>query len=75
MPKRGTRPDSLKGLIESALSYAKMERANFGGIGLVEPIVLRTPEEVDAFIKEQTRLYRQSWIIHPLEKALAKVSK
>ena len=69
------RTTSTKSLIETALSYARMEKASFGGVGSEGVIVLRTPEEIDAFVKERTRLYRNTWLIPPLERALAKVTK
>lgn len=49
-----------------------MEKAHFGDIGRVGPFPT-TEGEVTDFIKERTRIYRQSWIIGPLEEALSLV--
>jgi hypothetical protein len=67
-------PYSLKNSIKTALNHARMENASFGSVADGE-IVLRNKDEVDAFIKERTRLWRESWLIPPLERALAKVKK
>ena len=70
-----TRSNSYRALIESALRAARMENASFGPMPMTEPIVLGTPEEVDRFVKEAVRLYIDTWVCGPLERALAKVVK
>ena len=52
--------DRLKEVLEAST----MERADFDGCGDKE-------KTKTSFIKERTRLYRQSWLIQPLEKAIS----
>lgn len=56
--------------LTSALSHAKMESASFGGDTETVSVNGGEPQPLDAFIKERTRLYRQSWVIYPIERAL-----
>lgn len=48
--------------LKEAIRGAKMENAKFDNDG----------KDVSNFIRERTRLYRNSWIIAPLERILAK---
>lgn len=55
--------------IRNAIEHARMTRANFaesgrGGAAFV------TEREVTGFIIGRTRIYRESWIIEPLEQLL-----
>jgi hypothetical protein len=56
-------------LLEDALKSARMESAGFGGIHHPE-ITLHNRDEVDAFVKEQVRLYMRTWVAGPIEHAL-----
>ena len=61
--------------LEEALRVAKMERASFGS-DQDRLTIWSGPDHgqqhtVDAFIKERTRLYRQTWLIPQIEEALA----
>ena len=67
-------PDSLRGLILQALNASKMDRACFESF-LLESGLPKDESEVDEFIKKRTDLYRETWIIRPLEKALKKIDK
>ena len=61
--------------LEEALRYARMERATFGmpydtlqitsGLGRSDEHV-----KIDEFVKERTRLWRQTWLIPEIEAAL-----
>lgn len=62
----------LTQLLEKILEDAKMERAHFGHLTSKGPFPT-TEAEVTEFVKERTRIYRQSWIISPLEEALSLV--
>lgn len=63
--------DKLVLQLKQALRSAKMESANFEGMSSgIDP-----KENKTEFIKEETRLYRQSWIVHPLEKVLEQLIK
>lgn len=55
--------------VKEMLRIAKMENAGFG---FPEDIVTFHGREthIDEFIKEQTRLYRETWLIAPLERLL-----
>jgi hypothetical protein len=53
--------------IRAAIAAAKLERAEFGSV--------HKSEDVPAFIRERTRLYRESWIVGPLEIALEIIEK
>ena len=61
-------------MLEAALKSAKMKMAEFGHIHPKwEKDLLPYPtteEEVTAFIKQRTELYRKSWLIRPIESAL-----
>jgi hypothetical protein len=52
-------------LLEEALGSARMERAGF-----VKPGGYITDDEYTKEVVATTRLYRESWIIGPLEEAL-----
>lgn len=57
MPKRET--EALISELKEIARVAKMETANFGGMG--------GGSDPTDFIRERTRLWRNSWIISPLE--------
>jgi hypothetical protein len=56
-------------ILNRALVDARMERASFSRLHDKEPFPT-TEAEVTEFIKERTRIYRDSWIISPLEQAI-----
>jgi hypothetical protein len=56
-------------ILNKVLFDASMERANFSRIVDGSPFPT-TEDEVTGFIKERTRIYRESWIISPLEQAI-----
>lgn len=61
--------------LEQALSFAKMERASFGfptdRLTIGPGRDYGQQHTVDDFIKERTRLYRETWLIPQIEEALA----
>lgn len=59
--------DDLRVILQDALRSARMEDANFDDVGGVK-------KETE-YIKEKTRLYRQSWIISPIERVLDRLIK
>lgn len=58
-------------MLQKAIKAANMENASFGGSRDVISLNGGPPEPLDAFIKERTRLYRQSWIVAPLNTVMA----
>jgi hypothetical protein len=56
-------------LLNRALVDAHMERAAFSQLHPKGPFPT-SEAEVDKFIKDRTRLYRESWIIGPLKQAI-----
>ena len=66
-------PYSLRGLVKRALHAAKMADAEFSRN--YDSNLPKTEKEVTEFIKERTKVYRDSWIIKPLEAALLKLEK
>ena len=63
---------SVIALLEAALASSRLELAEFGKIwppenGLPYPT---SEKEVTPFIRERTKIYRESWLITPLELAL-----
>lgn len=73
---RNLDPNSVRGCIQRALTAAKMINANFECPRESDEAPLpKTEEEVTPFILKRTELYRGSWIIKPLEAALAKLEK
>lgn len=69
-------PEHVLVHIRDAIASATMERAGFNGMnsdgvtiteGKQEPVYHNS---LTGFIKERTRLFRQSWIIAPLEEVL-----
>lgn len=63
-------PKYIVSALRDALSAARMENARFG---FPTDTVTYQGEEItmDAFIKEHVRNYLNSWVAHPIEKALA----
>lgn len=57
--------------LERALGYARLDTAGFGMPHDTVTVNGRPRGTVDAFIKEETRIHRESWIIPELEGALA----
>ena len=55
--------------LELAISRAKFEKAGFHCMRDVD--LPKNPHEADAWIKERTRLYRETWLIPLLEAILA----
>lgn len=53
--------------LREALRAAQMNDANFDGIS--------NSSRETQFIRERTRLYRESWIIEPLQQAIAELEK
>ncbi len=71
---RGKSKYSLRGAIEDALKHARMDNCSFEDIHLKPEFPLpKKEEQVDAFIKNRTRLWRENWLIPALERALEKV--
>ena len=67
---------SLRGAIEEALRLARMDNLGFEDHHLKPDHPLpKTEAEVTAFIKGRTKLWRDSWLIPALERALDKVKK
>ncbi len=65
---------SLRGSIQEALRHARMTDCSFMETRLKPEFPLpKSEKEVDAFIKGRTELWRNSWLIPPLERALEKV--
>lgn len=68
-------PDAVIVALENALRAATMETANFGfgteRLKITSGPNTGTVASCDEFIKERTRLYRDSWIIPQIEEALA----
>lgn len=60
--------DILKNL-EEALEATRMEKAGFGDICSNKTVTLEESEVTD-FIRERTLLYRRTWIIYRLERAI-----
>lgn len=71
---RTRRPNSLISLIENALRAASYDTASFEDICGSKEITLKE-SEVTTFIRERTRLHRETWIIAPLKEALKKLSR
>ena len=61
-------------LLNRALTDAQMERASFSQIHPKGPFPT-CEAEVDKFIKDRTRLYRESWIIGPLRQAIKLIER
>jgi hypothetical protein len=61
--------------IRAAIAAAKLERAEFGSVHKSEDVPAMKEKDVTAFIRERTRLYRESWIVGPLEIALEIIEK
>lgn len=70
-------PRSVISAIEGAITSAKLERASFGFPSdkvFTEATFDNAPEDgehPDAYIKRMVRNHHDTWIIRPLEKALA----
>ncbi len=61
-------PNEIMKKLEAALSSARMERASFGRPGGSDISVDGGPKQsADDYIKDETRLYRHSYIEYPLE--------
>lgn len=58
--------------LREALAGAEMERANFDAF--MDTVTLEQGQ-VTGFIRERTRLYRDSWIIAPLKRAIAEIER
>lgn len=61
--------------LHAALRAARMERASFSNICNPNDDCGVTEKNVTEFIKERTRRYRESWIIGPLELAIAELER
>ncbi|MFX0132958.1 MAG: hypothetical protein ACFFDN_04860 [Candidatus Hodarchaeota archaeon] len=55
-------------LIEEANKSSKMKNANFEDLFSEKTIIKR--KEITSFIRDRTKLFRETWIIERLEKAL-----
>lgn len=60
---------NLKQLLVDAYKSSQMELACFGRLHQ-EPDFPTSEKDVTPFIRERTRLYRESWITQPLREAL-----
>ena len=56
--------------LKSVLRSVKMENANFDGMSSG----IDALENKTEFIKQETRIYRKSWQIEPLEKIISQLS-
>lgn len=65
---------ALLATLRQVVADAKMERASFSNLANKGPFPT-TEAEVTEFIKQRTRLYCQSWIIGPLEDAIAELEE
>ena len=68
------RKREVLGLLNQVLVDAQMERASFSQIATKGPFPT-TEAEVTAFIKERTRIYRESWIISPIKRVIELVER
>jgi len=61
--------------LEEALRLAKMERAAFSftheKLRIINGFDAGHVESIDSFVKERTRIYRETWLIPQIEEALA----
>ena len=57
--------------LELAIKRAKFERANFDTIGLHPDEYPTQGNQVDAFVKARTKMYREAWLVPLLEAILA----
>jgi hypothetical protein len=60
--------------VKSALQAARMTGARFDSYFSDTPLP-KDESEVTEFIKRRTEIYRETWIIKPLEAALKKLEK
>jgi len=65
MPKKER--EALLTELRQLLSCAKMENANFNS--LFDDVEF-DPKNPDAYIKEKTRLFRDSYLVYPLEELI-----
>lgn len=70
MPKKEA--SALLEELRELLSIAKMEHANFNSI--CEEIKF-DPKNPDAYIKEKTRLYRDSYLVYPIEQLIKRYTE
>ena len=68
------RKRELLEILNRALLDAQVERASFSQLHSKGPFPT-TEAEVTAFIRERTRIYRESWIIAPLKSAIKLVAQ
>lgn len=61
-------------LLNAALESARLTRADFGQINSSGSFPTQE-RQVTKFIRERTRLYRESWIVSPLEEAIALINE
>ena len=58
--------------LREALAAAEMERADFDAY--MDTVTLEHGQ-VTTFIRERTRIYRDSWIIAPLKRAIKEIER
>ena len=70
--------EALLSLLREAVEHAEMEHADFGSFwvqGEKELPLPTTDKQVTPFIRQRTRVYRDSWLIRPLRAAIAKIEQ
>lgn len=74
-PMRKRELEYIKRKLQAIMNSARMSNANFSAMGIdPEHGNLPTQEsEVDEFIKERTKLYRNSWIVCPIAELIVQV--
>lgn len=57
--------EAILRLLSEAIESAKLTNADFGSLGRANQLPTQE-RQVTKFIRERTRLYRESWIVSPL---------
>ena len=63
--------EALLSELRELLRIARMESANFDNHPLGREIAF-DPQKPTEYVREITRLWRNSWLVHPLEKLIAR---
>jgi hypothetical protein len=62
--------EELKSELEEVRRRLTMEHSHFGDITRPGKIYKLTESEISDFIREKTRLWRETWILHPLARMI-----
>lgn len=62
--------EELKTQLEELRRKLTMEHTHFGDITRPNRVHKLTENEITDFIRDQTRLWRESWMLHPLAKMI-----